>query len=196
MAQDSSRSDFWETRYQQGTTPWDVGGIPPDFALFAAELPTGGRVFVPGCGSGHEVAWLAARGVTVEGIDFSPAAVTLAQQTLGVFAHCVRCGDVFLEDENQPYDWVYERALLCALPRRVWPDWAAKMARLVRPEGVLAGYFFFDDNLKGPPFGTSKEELLGLLSPYFTLDTHAPAQGSLPGFLEREHFMIWRRNLD
>lgn len=151
---------------------------------------------MPGCGSGHEVAWLAARGVTVEGIDFSPAAVTLAQQTLGVFAHCVRCGDVFLEDENQPYDWVYERALLCALPRRVWPDWAAKMARLVRPEGVLAGYFFFDDNLKGPPFGTSKEELLGLLSPYFTLDTHAPAEGSLPVFLEREHFMIWRRNLD
>lgn len=66
----------------------------------------------------------------------------------------------------------------------------------MRPEGVLAGYFFFDDNLKGPPFGTSKEELLGLLSPYFTLDTHAPAEGSLPVFLEREHFMIWRRNLD
>ena len=43
---------------------------------------------------------------------------------------------------------------------------------------------------------TSKEELLGLLSPYFTLDTHAPAEGSLPVFLEREHFMIWRRNLD
>jgi len=28
---------------------------------------------------------------------------------------------------------------------------------------VIAGYWFFDDNPKGPPFGTSAAELQGLL---------------------------------
>src|SRR6266853_1598818 len=46
-----------------------------------------------------------------------------------------------------------ERAFLCALPRRLWPSYARRLFELLRPEGRLAGFFYFDDGERGPPFG-------------------------------------------
>ena len=192
MAQDSSRPDFWETRYQQGVTPWDAGQMPRQFVDFATRRPAGERVLVPGCGSGYEVRGLAEHGAQVLAVDFSPAAVTLARDVLGEHADCVQQGDFFLIDQP-PFDWVYERALLCALPPKVWADWGRKMAELVKPGGVLAGYFFFADTPKGPPFGTTPDQLAELLGAHFTLLEQAPADDSLPVFAGREQWMVWQR---
>ena len=46
--------------------------------------------------------------------------------------------------------------LLCALPRAMWPRVAARWAELLPPGGRLAGFFFFDDVAKGPPFGIER----------------------------------------
>ena len=67
----------------------------------------------------------------------------------------VRKADFFALDEG-PFDLVYERAFLCALPRPRWPDWARRMAELVRPGGELAGFFYMNDNERGPPFGADR----------------------------------------
>lgn len=192
MAQDSSRPDFWETRYQQGVTPWDAGQMPRQFVAFATRRPAGERVLVPGCGSGYEVRGLAEHGAQVLAVDFSPAAVSLAREVLGEYADCVQQGDFFLIDQP-PFDWVYERALLCALPPKVWADWGRKMAELVKPGGVLAGYFFFADTPKGPPFGATPDQLAQLLGTHFTLLEQAPADDSLPVFAGREQWMVWQR---
>lgn len=192
MAQDSSRADFWETRYQQGVIPWDAGQMPSQFVAFAAARPPGERVLAPGCGSGYEVRGLAEHGAQVLAVDFSAAAVARAREVLGEHADCVREGDFFQLDEP-PFDWLYERALLCALPPKTWDGWAAQTARLVRPGGVLAGYFFIADTPKGPPFGISEARLAELLGAHFTLASREPAADSLPVFAGREHWMVWRR---
>lgn len=83
MAQDSSRADFWETRYQQGVIPWDAGQMPSQFVAFAAARPPGERVLAPGCGSGYEVRGLAEHGAKVLAVDFSAAAVARAREVLG-----------------------------------------------------------------------------------------------------------------
>ena len=59
------------------------------------------------------------------------------------------------------YEVITERAFLCALPRKLWPDWAAAMARLLPPGGLLAGYFFVAEQLKGPPFGIEDPRIIG-----------------------------------
>jgi SAM-dependent methyltransferase len=151
---------------------------------------------VPGCGSGYEVRYFAEQGHDVLGIDFAAAAVERARGTLGRFADRVRQADFFALDEP-PFDLVYERTFLCALPRRLWPQWAARIPLLVRPGGVLAGFFFFDDNERGPPFGIAQARLHELLDASFELgeDQPIPAAASVPVLAGKERWQVWKRRL-
>jgi SAM-dependent methyltransferase len=153
------------------------------------------RVLVPGCGSGYEVRLFAQHGHDVLAIDFSDAALEAARRELGPLGSRVRKAD-FFKLEEAPFDLVYERAFLCALPRPLWADWGRRVAELVRPGGELAGFFFLDDNPKGPPFGTSREQLNRLL-PGFALqqDSPIPAAQSLPVFQGKEIWQVWKRRL-
>jgi SAM-dependent methyltransferase len=83
MTQDSSQPAFWDTRYRDHVMPWDAGGVPADLRAFADTLPKKARVLIPGCGSGHEVLYLAEREFDVLAIDFSSAAVELADHIGG-----------------------------------------------------------------------------------------------------------------
>jgi len=196
LASDSSKPEFWETRYRDGVTPWDAGGVPPKLAQWLEEQSAGRRVLVPGCGSGYEVERFAARGDDVLGIDFSDAAVEIAQRRLGKLAARVRRADFFALDAG-PFDLVYERTFLCALPRREWPDWGERIATLVRAQGLLAGFFFFDDNERGPPFGISLRQLHALLDDAFALieDEGVPAAQSVPVLAGKERWQVWTRRL-
>ncbi len=196
MASDSSRPEFWDTRYRDGVTPWDAGRVPPILAHWLSKEPGGRRVLVPGCGSGYEVRAFAEHGDDVLGIDFSDAAIEAAQRALGELAHRVRKADFFAFAEA-PFDLVYERTFLCALPRREWPRWARCIAERIRAGGLLAGFFFFDDNERGPPFGISAQDLHALLDPAFTLaeDEAVPAAQSVPVLAGKERWQVWKRQL-
>jgi SAM-dependent methyltransferase len=189
---DSSRPDFWDTRYRDGVTPWDAGGVPPRLVQWLAAQPTGLRVLVPGCGSGYEVRHFAEHGDDVLGIDFSDAAIARARK----LALPVRKADFFALDAP-PFDVVYERTFLCALPRHRWLDWSARIPMLVRPGGLLAGFFFFDDNERGPPFGISMARLHELLDAAFTRveDEAVPAEQSVPVLKGKERWQVWKRRL-
>ena len=193
-----SKSDapaFWDERYRGGVTPWDAGAVPPRLSEWAAQRKFG-RVLVPGCGSGYEVRFFAERGDDVLGIDFADTAIERARQTLGELAQHVRKADFFAFAEP-PFDLVYERTFLCALPRWLWPQWGARIPALVRPGGILAGFFFFDDNERGPPFGISDGRLHELLDADFALieDVPVPAAQSVPVLAGKERWQVWKRRL-
>ena len=175
-------------------TPWDAGGAPPKLRQWLENKPSG-RVLVPGCGTGYEVRLFVERGHDVVGIDFSDAAIEAAQRYLGSLSKRVRRADFFVL--GGAFDLVYERAFLCALPRPRWPEWARRMAELVRPGGVLAGFFYLDDNERGPPFGVSRPRLKELLEPAFELveDEGIPPAESIPVFQRKEIWQVWRRRL-
>jgi SAM-dependent methyltransferase len=194
LAQDSSRPEFWDARFRDHATPWDAGAAPAKLKKWLKAKPAR-RVLIPGCGSAYEVRLFAEHGHDVMGIDFSDAALDAARRELGPLASRVRQADFFRLDEPS-FDLVYERAFLCALPRSLWPDWGRRMAELVRPGGELAGFFYLDATPKGPPFGTSREELSRLL-PGFAVQEDAPVSPtqSLPVFQGREIWQVWRRQL-
>ena len=104
----------------------------------------------------------AEHGHEVLAIDFSDAAIEAARRELGPLSRLVKKADFFGLQEGQ-FDLVYERAFLCALPRALWPAWGTRVAELVRPGGELAGFYYLDDNPRGPPFGISREGLHELL---------------------------------
>jgi SAM-dependent methyltransferase len=193
VAQDSSKPDFWDTRFRQNTTPWDAGRVPAALQRFVARHTGRGRVLVPGCGTGYEVRELALAGFDVTAIDFSEAALEAARRELGPLARLARLADFFgFESILRPLT-IYERAFLCALPRRVWSDWAARAAELLRPGGLLFGNFFFDSNVKGPPFGIGQAELDALLAGEFERIEDEPVDDSLPVFAGKERWQVWRR---
>lgn len=184
--------DFWCTRFDAGAIPWDAGGVPADLAAFvAASAPL--NTLIPGCGSGWEAAHLAAADWPVTALDFSPVAVDKAREILGDAAVDLVCGDFFTYQPARPLELIYERAFLCALPRKLWDDWGRKVAELLPSGALLAGYFFVCEQLKGPPFGILPEQLDALLLPSFECVEDRLADDSIPVFAGRERWQVWRR---
>ncbi|MDX2218815.1 MAG: methyltransferase [Burkholderiales bacterium] len=192
---DPATADFWEVRYREAFAPWDAGGVPDSLNQWATALPSPpGDVLIPGCGSAWELAFMAELGWPATAIDFSPAAVAAARKVLGIHADKVREAD-FFGDALQPdsFDLIYERAFLCALPRRLWQDWAARCHALLRPGGCIAGFFYADDSERGPPFGLRAGELDALMRGRFTLESSTVPTDSIDVFRGKECWMVWRR---
>jgi len=101
--------------------------------------------------------------------------------------------DFFLWQPAQPLQLIYEQAFLCAMPPVMWPQVAARWARLLPSGALLAGYFFFDDGPKGPPFGITRPALQALLQTDFVCVADDAVVDSIAVFAGKERWMAWRR---
>ncbi|MDE1179595.1 thiopurine S-methyltransferase [Paraburkholderia sp.] len=189
---DPNSPDFWDERFEQRFMPWDQAGVPAAFQAFAAERPDA-PVLIPGCGNAYEALWLARRNQPVRAIDFSAGAVAAARVELGEFASVVEQADFFTYAPPFAPQWVYERAFLCALPLDRRAAYAQRMAEILQPGALLAGYFFLGATPKGPPFGIERAELDALLTPHFELLADEPVSDSIAVFAGRERWLTWRR---
>lgn len=185
--------EFWDKRFRDGITPWDAGGIPTALREFADRQHAALRTLIPGCGSAWEAAYLAERGWPVTALDFSPTAIATARAVLGDWQGQLLCDDFFSFVPASAFDLIYERAFLCALPRKLWPAWAERVAELLPAGGLLAGFFFFRDEPKGPPFGIQRQQLEALLNPNFERIDDAEVEDSIPVFAGHERWQAWRR---
>ena len=177
---------FWDERFAQGFMPWDRGGVPEQLRAFIAASPSL-TTLIPGCGTGYELAALCEAGWDATAIDFAPVAVASAQAAVGQWAGRVIEADFFAYMPAHALDLVYERAFLCAMPRAMWPQVAARWAALLAPGALLAGYFFF---------GMSRETLQELLAPHFACLADEAVSDSIPVFAGKERWMSWRRRAD
>lgn len=197
QSKDPTQAGFWNERFETQFTPWDKGGVPQALQEFVARAKRPYATLIPGCGLGYEAAFLAQAGWDVTAIDFSPAAVASAKSIVGEWGRHVIEADFF---EYQP-DWsvelIYERAFLCALPHAMRAQIVQRWANLLSADGLLAGFFYLDDasgrSLKGPPFSISSSELRDLISPYFELLQDTAVADSIPVFVGKERWQVWRR---
>jgi SAM-dependent methyltransferase len=183
---------FWNERFTQDFMPWDSRGAPAPFVAFANHSERC-EVLIPGCGSAYEAAWLAERRWPVTAIDFSTAALAAARLQLGEHAAVARLADFFTFVPERAPQWIYERAFLCALAPGRRAEYARRMAELLAPGGILAGFFFLGATDKGPPFAIDEDLLDDLLAPHFDLIDDRPVADSLPAFEGRERWLTWRR---
>jgi SAM-dependent methyltransferase len=191
---DPADPDFWDLRYEARFAPWDAEKVPAQLAAFVACAARPRSVLVPGCGASRDVRFLADSGWDVLGIDFSHEAIATARAQLGAHVNRVRYGDVFAPIAEAPFEVVYERAFLCALPRRLWTRWGERVAELVEPGGTLAGYFYFDKGDRGPPFALhAQADLDALLVPAFERVEDAPVGDSIDVFRGKERWQLWLR---
>ncbi|MBA3031546.1 MAG: methyltransferase domain-containing protein [Gammaproteobacteria bacterium] len=155
--------EFWQERFASGVIPWDRGAPNPQLAQWITDgtLAPGSHVIVPGCGQGWEVAALAAAGMDVTGIDFTPGALTLCRQLLeqnGARARLVDA-DVLHWLPATPVDAVFEQTCLCALYPDFWTHYAAQLHAWLKPGGQLLALFMQAQRpestlgfIEGPPY--------------------------------------------
>lgn len=189
---DSTDPQFWNSRYLSGQIPWDLKRVPPALGDHLNRIGKTGAVLIPGCGMGHEVRAFHEAGWQTLAIDFSPPAVARAREALGPLAPLVRQADFFGDDITGPFDLIYERAFLCALPPDRWPDYVTRMVHLLRPAGVLAGFFYYGIDPDGPPFPLGADQAARLFAPFeLRVDRAIPPEQSIPLQAGFERWQEW-----
>jgi len=102
-------------------------------------------------------------------------------------------GDFFsFNFQSAPFDIIYERTFLCSLPPRLWKDYPARVAQLLRPGGVLAGFFFYGEESDPPPYPLTESRASELFGNRFDLIKSEPVTDSVPIFAETEKWQEWQ----
>ena len=184
---------FWDERFARSFTPWDRGGVPSALREFVGRQAHSPTTLIPGCGSAYELVYLCGAGWDATAIDFAPEAVARARALAGQWGERIVEADFFAWQPVHPLELIYECAFLCALPPAMRPQLVARWAQLLAPGGRVAGFFFFDQTIKGPPFGIARTELDTLMAPYFDCVEDAAVADSIPVFAGRERWLVWRR---
>lgn len=158
--QDTLNKTFWDTRYQNNETGWDLGMVSDPLKTYIDQIENKElKILIPGCGNSYEAEYLIGNGFTdVTLIDISEEAVkNLSEKFKNNPEIKIIEGD-FFEHDGQ-YDLILEQTFFCALDPSLREKYAEKMYRLLKPGGKLAGVLFncvFEKD--GPPFGGSDKE--------------------------------------
>ena len=188
---------FWEEAYRKGELFWDHGQPSPGLVDFLKrEKWKPGSILVPGCGLGHDCRRLARHGFVVTGVDISPRAVAQAQKLAAreslsiryVAADCLHLPAKL----RGPYDWVFEHTCFCAIDPGLRDRYVRSVTGLLRAGGHFLGVFYNIQPEAGPPFGTTREELVERFRPHFKLllDTVPRSFRNRSG---KELLMLWRK---
>jgi SAM-dependent methyltransferase len=183
----SQEQSFWEQRWKEAQTGWDLGAASPALLSYAqSRSERAAKILIPGCGSAWEAAALIDLGYTnITLLDISPSACSLIRLRMGDRPELqVLCGDFFTHEGV--YDLILEQTFFCAIPRSLRDEYVRKMASLLSPNGRLAGLLFgIEFDKPGPPHGGSAEEYRMRFSAFFEIlrlesctDSVKPRQGN------------------
>ena len=197
----------WDKRYHEGDTPWDKGEAAPPlreiwsrYGEQVIEWQGRGGLLVPGCGTGHDVRWLATQGVQAYGMDVSARALEIANEQTALEQPEVQkqakyeLGDFFNVRANEA-GVIFEHTCFCAIEPSMRENYARSAAGWLQPGGYLVAIFFLTPGVKtGPPFGTTLEELDSLFAADFELVEEWAPQEAYPGREGKEWIRILRRS--
>jgi SAM-dependent methyltransferase len=187
---------IWENRYQTGDMPWEKGAPAPglvDFLAAHPELPRG-TVGVPGCGTGHDVRAWAGAGFRAYGYDLAPSAIRLSVErtkAAGLRAQ-FRLADFLRDPAPFPFDWLFEHTLFCAIQPTDRDAYVKAVLRWLKPGGNYLAINYLIPDTDGPPFGTTREEVVKRFSPHLKLITEWMPR-SYPNREGLELMLWWQR---
>lgn len=182
--------DFWDQRYREHDTGWDVGEISTPLKHYIDQLEDKSlKILIPGAGNGHEAEYLFKNGFTsVYIVDISPLAVANFKKRVPQFpSDRVICNN-FFEFDGQ-FDTILEQTFFCALDPRYRTAYVEKIAQLLQPNGKLVGLLFDEIREDGPPFGGTVQEYISLFSTAFTIKLMEPCYNSIDKRAGREVFI-------
>lgn len=190
----------WKEAWKTGHTPWDAGASPPSLVdLLRRDLVPPGRVLVPGCGAGYDLATLAHPDREVIGLDLSEEARARFEAAHRALPGRViyEVTDFFSYEPEAGFDFVWDYTFFCALDPEKRSAWSEKMTQLIEPSALLATLLFpFEDPIsdrRGPPWPVNAAMVRSVLGDAFEEVEVTEVQESHEGRQGRERLALWRR---
>ena len=163
---DVSDPRFWDAAYDEKRDGWELGDVTPPIARALRELRGPGRAIVLGCGRGHEVRAAARAGFEVVGVDFAaqPIADATSLTPPDLAKHITwRRADIFALEDEGAFDLLIEHTSYCAIDPKRRDEWMRVARKALKPGGTLLAIFYAHDRPGGPPYGTTRDDVLAAL---------------------------------
>lgn len=170
-------SEDWLGRWAEGRTGWHEPAGNEGLKRYWPGIEGPSSVLVPLCGKAPDLLWLAGRGHEVVGVELSEIAVRgffedndlayecepqgrLDRYTARDQALTLYRGDYF-DFESPPFDALYDRGALVALPEDVRPRYVEHTKKLLKTDArrFIITLEYDQRVVNGPPFSVMPDEL-------------------------------------
>ena len=185
--------NFWNNRYINKSTQWDLGTVSPPLKIYIDQLENKNiKILIPGCGNAYEAEYLLQQGFTnITLIDIATDLVQQLQLKFQKNANIKIIEDDFFFHTGK-YDLILEQTFFCALDPKMRPTYAKQMHELLNSKGKLVGVLFNREfETDGPPFGGNYEEYQSYFNPYFKTIVSEPCYNSFSKRANTELFIIF-----
>lgn len=183
--------EFWDGRYKNKDTGWDLGEVSPPLKAYFDQLSTKDlKILIPGGGNSYEAEYLHKQGFNnVYVIDLSKTALNDIKSRIPSFPS-VHLIHINFFDLKMSFDLIIEQTFFCAINPKLRALYIKKACELLCKNGKIVG-LLFDDTFSNdrPPFGGSKVEYIGYFKPSFEFLTMEHAYNSHPKRNGREFFL-------
>lgn len=152
----------WDSSYDNGPPPWDIGQPQPAVLRLAAEGGFAGRVLDAGCGTGENALHVASRGLSVLGVDVAETALAIARakaDARGIEAEFATADALRLDCLGRTFQTVLDCGLFHTFDGDERPGYVASLASVTEPAGTLYVLCFSDDGPDTGPHPVSVKEL-------------------------------------
>jgi thiopurine S-methyltransferase len=135
-------------------------------------FPPGSRVLVPLCGKSLDLAWLAAQGFEVHGVEFVEQAAReffaehgIEPERVGDLWRAprltIQCGDFLEVDLPASFGGIWDRAAMIAIPPADRPAYVRRIRGFVEDGAtlLLESFEYESDTFAGPPFPLTPSEV-------------------------------------
>lgn len=183
---------FWNNRYLNKDTGWDVGIISSPLKAYIDQLHNKKlKILIPGGGNSYEAEYLFNNGFkNIYVIDISKKALENFKKRVPKFPDNQLLNQDFFTLKDS-FDLILEQTFFCAIHPKLRTNYSLKMNELLTKNGKLVGLLFnFPLEIKKPPFGGEKKEYLSLFSPHFNVIQLEDCYNSIPSRKNRELFFI------
>lgn len=215
-------AEFWHSRWQEKRIGFNQSAVNPLLMKYfkRLNLPAGSRVFVPLCGKSIDMAWLAAQGYNVVGVELVETAIQafFTEQNISYIVRqhadnpaikyyqgqlsgqtiILWVADIFAltAEDIGSVNAIYDKAALIALPADIRVKYSAQMCHLSANAPQFIITLTYDQSKKeGPPFSVSSEQIqqyYGNSYQITELASESASIGSMPDLKVTEH--VWLLN--
>ena len=198
MIRDSLNESFWNNRYLENNTGWDLGVIStPIKKWFDSQINKDLQILVPGAGKGHEVKYGFDHGFNnIYYLDSSTEAISSFKENCPNFPKDqIIKSDFFDLRKDLFFDVVIEQTFFCAISPFLRKEYVKKTHEILTEDGCVVGLLFnknFDH--QGPPFGGLYEEYVELFSKIFIIEKLENSMHSMTPRKENEFWLTLKKN--
>lgn len=184
--------EFWNNRYKEGATGWDIGYVSTPIKEFIDQIESKScKILIPGAGNSYEAEYLFNSGFkNVWVLDIAREAIQNFKKRVPGLPQDQILEENFF-DHQGTYDLIIEQTFFCALNPKLREEYCLHMNNLLKTNGKLVGVLFnqyFDQNK--PPFGGKLGDYKPIFEKFLDLKKMEICYNSIPPRSGKELFFV------